>query len=106
MEYQKVANLIDDTSIQSSKFRTKNWVEINDESRGTYDANNQIKLKTTMLKSRLCDYSDAYILVKGTITITGAGADAAARQADERDKGFKNLNPLKHLKIVLHLLTA
>ena len=39
-----------------------------------------------MLKSSLCDYSDAYILVKGKITITGAGADAAARQADERDK--------------------
>ena len=48
-----------------------------------------------MLKSSLCDYSDAYILVKGTITITGAGADAAARQADERDKGvaFKNCAP-------------
>ena len=45
-----------------------------------------------MLKSSLCDYSDAYILVKGTITIAGAGDDAAARQADERDKGvlFKN----------------
>ena len=48
-----------------------------------------------MLKSSLCDYSDAYILVKGTITINGAGADAAARQADERDKGvaFKNCAP-------------
>ena len=48
-----------------------------------------------MLKSSLCDYSDAYILVKGTITITGAGADAAARQVDERDKGvaFKNCAP-------------
>ena len=48
-----------------------------------------------MLKSSLCDYSDAYILVKGRITITGAGADAAARQADERDKGvaFKNCAP-------------
>ena len=45
-----------------------------------------------MLKSSLCDYSDAYVLVKGRITIAGAGADAAARQADERDKGvaFKN----------------
>ena len=95
MEYQKIANLIDDTSNQPSKFRTKNWVEINDESRGTYNVNNQIKFKTTMLKSSLCDYSDAYILVKGTITITGAGADAAARQADERDKGvaFKNCAP-------------
>ena len=95
MEYQKIANLIDDTSNQPSKFRTKNWVEINGESRGTYNANSQIKFKTTMLKSSLCDYSDAYILVKGTITITGAGADAAARQADERDKGVavKNCAP-------------
>ena len=95
MEYQKIANLIDDTSNQPSKFRTKNWVEINDESRGTYNVNTQIKFKTTMLKSSLCDYSDSYILVKGTITITGAGADAAARQADERDKGvaFKNCAP-------------
>ena len=48
-----------------------------------------------MLKSSLCGYSDAYILFKGTITITGAGADAAARQADERDKGvaLKNCAP-------------
>ena len=48
-----------------------------------------------MLRSSLCDYGDAYILVKGKITITGAGADAAARQADERDKGviFKNCAP-------------
>ena len=48
-----------------------------------------------MLKSSLCDYSDAYILVKGKITITGAGPDAAARQADERDNGvaFKNCVP-------------
>ena len=95
MEYQKIANLIDDTSNQPSKFRTKNWVEINDESRGVYNVNSQIKFKTTMLKSSLCDYSDAYVLVKGTITIDGAGADAAARQADERNKGvaFKNYAP-------------
>ena len=48
-----------------------------------------------MLKSSLCDYSDAYIFVKGTITIAGAGDNAAARQADERDKGviFKNCAP-------------
>ena len=48
-----------------------------------------------MLKSTLCDYSDAYILGKGKITITGAGDDAGARQADERDKGvaFKNFPP-------------
>ena len=95
MEYQKIANLIDDTSIKPSKFRTKNWVKVNDESRGTYNFNSQIKFKTTMLKSSLCDYSDAYILVKGTISIRGIGADAAARRADERDKGvaFKNCAP-------------
>ena len=89
--------MIDEASNQPSKFRTRNWVEINDESRGTYNINSQIKFKATMLKSSLYDYSDAYILVKGKITITGAGAgaDAPARQADERDKGvaFKNCAP-------------
>ena len=49
MEYQKIANLIDDTSNQPSKFRIRNWVEINDESRGAYNVNSQIKFKTTML---------------------------------------------------------
>ena len=87
--------MIDDTSNQPSKFRTKNWVEINDESGEACNVNSQIKFKTTMLKSSLCDYSDAYILVKGTITIAGEEANAAARQADERDKGvaFKNCAP-------------
>ena len=96
MEHQKIADLLDGkTSNKPSKFRTKNLVEINDESRGTYNVNSQIKFKTTMLKSSLCDYSDAYILVKGTITIAGAGDDPPARQADERDKGviFKNCAP-------------
>ena len=92
MEYQKIVNLIDGASNQPSKFRTKNLVEINTESRGACNVNSQIKFKTTMLRSSLCDYSDAYILVNGKIRITGAGDDAAARQADERDKGvaFKN----------------
>ena len=69
MEYQKIANLIDVTSNQPSKFRTKKWVEINDESRGTYNIYSQNKFKTTILKSSLRDYSDAYILAKGTITV-------------------------------------
>ena len=94
MEYQKIANLLDNASNQPSKFRTRNWVEINDESRGTYTSND-IKFKTTMLRSNLCDYADAYILVKGTITITGAGNDDAAKRLDERNKGviFKNCAP-------------
>ena len=107
MEDQKIANLLDKELNQTSKFRTRNWVEINDESRETYTSND-IRFKTTMIRSSLCDYADAYILVKGTITITGnAGAEPnpdaprtaaqllAARQADERDKGvtFKNCAP-------------
>ena len=66
-------------------------VAINDESRGTYTSNS-IKFESTMLRSNLCDYADAYILVNRRITITGAGADRAVRRADERDKGltFKN----------------
>ena len=85
MEYQKIANLLDDNkSNKPFKFKTKNWVEINDESRGIYNVNSQIKFKTIMLKSSLCDYSDAYILVKSTITIAGAGDDPAATLADER----------------------
>ena len=86
--------MLDNTSNQPSKFRTRNWVELNDESRGTYTGND-VKFKATMLRSNLCDYADAYILVKGTITITGIGNAAAAIQADERDKGviFKNGAP-------------
>ena len=69
MEYQKITNLLDSAQNQPSKFRTRNWVEINGESRGTYTSND-IKFKTAMLRSSFCDYADAYILVKGTITIT------------------------------------
>ena len=59
MEYQKMINLLDNKTNQPSKFRTKNWVEVNDESRRAYNTNSQIRLKTTMLKPSLCDYSDA-----------------------------------------------
>ena len=94
MEYQNIANLLNDESSKPSKFRTRNWVEINDKLRGTY-TDSDIKSKTTMLRSNLCDYADAYILVKGTITITGAGDDDAAKRLDERNKGviFKNCAP-------------
>ena len=70
-----------------SKVRTKNWIEINPYSGGVCNTNSDIRFKTTMLKSNLCDYSDAYILVKEKVTITGARNDAAARQVDERNKG-------------------
>ena len=56
MEYQKIGNLLESTSDNLSKFRTRNWVEINNESTGNY-ANSDIRLKTTMLRSNLCDYT-------------------------------------------------
>ena len=94
MEYQKIEVLSDRESNQPSKLRTRNWVEINDESRGTYTSND-ITFKTTKRRSSLCDYADTYILVKGTRTITGAGNADAIKQADERGKGvtFKNCAP-------------
>ena len=94
MEYQKIANLLDTESNQPSKFRARNWVETNDESRGTFTSND-IRCKTTVLRCSSCDYADAYILVKGTMTITCTGNDDAKKQADERGKGvtFKNCAP-------------
>ena len=93
MKYQKIANLIDDTPNQPSKFRTRNWVEINDESRGVYSVNSQIKFKTTMLKSSLCDYSDAFILVKGTISVTNTAVAGAASDNINEKVIFKNCAP-------------
>ena len=93
MQYQKIANLIDDTSDQPSKFRTRNWVEINDELRGAYNVNSQIKFKTTMLKSSLCDYSDAYILVKGTISAKNTAAAGATANNNDRKVIFKICAP-------------
>ena len=70
--------MLESTSDNFSKFRTRNWVEINGESR-VNDANSNIRFKTTMLRSNLCDYADSYILVKETITITGEGDNAGER---------------------------
>ena len=90
MEYQKITNLLENASNQPSKFRTKNWVEINDESRGVYNVNSQIKVKTTMLKSSLCDYAGAYILVKGTIKVADTAAAGVATNNTNKKVIFKN----------------
>ena len=93
MEYQKVIILLDNTQNEPFKFRRKNWFEINDDSRGTY--NSQIKLKSSMLKYIIFDYADAYMVVNGIITITGERADDDTNQADEEDKEviLKNYAP-------------
>ena len=82
-DYQKIINLLENKSNQSSKFKARNLVKINDESIGKYNVNSEIRFKNTMLKSSLCDYSDSNILVKRAVTIAGAGADDVAKEADE-----------------------
>ena len=93
MEYQKITNLLDNALNLLSKFRTKNWVEINNESRGTYHVTSKIKFKTTMLKSSLCDYSDEYILVKGKITVNNTAGTGVAANNTNKKVIFKNCAP-------------
>ena len=77
MKYQKIINLLDNTRNQPAKFRTKSQVEINDGTRGTDGTGGQIRFKTSTLRSSLGDYSDAYILAKGIITVANIGTVAA-----------------------------
>ena len=93
MEYQKIINLSDNTPNQTVKFRTKNWVEINDESSGTYNANNQIKFKTSILRTSLCDYSNTYILFKGTITVANTAVTESDANIANKKVIFKNCVP-------------
>ena len=86
LEYQKITNLLDNILNQRTKFRAKDWVEINDKARGTYN-----KDKPSMQKSGLCDYSDAYILAKGNISIESQKGDNVNN--GEKEVVFKNCDP-------------
>ena len=90
MEYQKIANLLDNTTDQPSKFRTKNWVQINDKPRGTYSVNRQVNFKRSMLQFSLCDYSDTYILFKGNITVNNTEQLITAEGAAANNTNKKN----------------
>ena len=73
MEYQKITNLLGTTIDEIPRFITKKWVEVYDQSGSNddrYKTNKQVRFKKSMLRSDLCDYSDAYIVVKGRITVT------------------------------------
>ena len=93
MECEKIANLLNDKSNKPFKFKTKNWVEINDDVRGVYSPNKQIRFKKSMLRSSLCDYSDAYILVKVNISVNNTAADSAAANNTNKKVIFKNCAP-------------
>ena len=73
MEFQKIVNFLDTTFDNKvlPRFVTKKWIEVYDQSGGNYNVNKEIRIKTSMLRSDLCDFSDAYIVVKGTITVVG-----------------------------------
>ena len=72
MAFQKIINLLDTTSDDKDlpRFVTKKWIEVYDQSEKNYSINKEIRIKTPMLRSDLCNFSDAYIVVKGTITVT------------------------------------
>ena len=85
--------MLNDESSKWSKFRTKNWVEINDDISGAYSPNKQIRFKTAMLRSSLCDYSVAYILVKENIAVNNTAAAGAAVNNTNKKVIFKNCAP-------------
>ena len=93
MKYQKIAKLLDSTSDKVPRFITKKWREVFDQSGGRYNTNKQITFKTPMIRSDLCDYSDAYILVKGKITVNTVTARANVRDKRNRPLAFKNNAP-------------
>ena len=90
MEFQKIVDLPNSTSDDNDlpRFVTKKWIEVYDQSEKNYNPNKEIRIKTSMLRSDLCDYSDAYIVVKGDITVTEP--DNAKRN---KSVAFKNDAP-------------
>ena len=81
METQKIINLLNDSSNEESKFATKKWYVIDSQTaKGKYKQGNTIKFETETIKSSLCDYSDAFILVTGNITVNAANAPFFTRK--------------------------
>ena len=88
LESQKVVNFLDTIydDKDSPRFVTKKWIEVYDQSGGNYNVNKEIRITTSVLRSDLCNYSDAYIVVKGDVTLEGNN------DANKRNKNlpFKN----------------
>ena len=87
MEFQKITNFLNTTSDDKDlpRFVTKKWIEVYDQSGKNYSRNKEIRIKTSMLRSDLCDFNDAHFVVKGTITVTNR--DGAKRN---KSVAFKN----------------
>ena len=95
MEFQKIVNLLDVTSDDKDlpRFVTKKWIEVYDQSEKNYNVNKEIRIKTPMLRSDLCDFSDAYIVVKGDIALKGNN------NANKRNKNLAFKNNATFMKI-------
>ena len=72
MEFQKIINFLDITPDNKDlpKFVTKKWIDVYDQSEKNYNPNKEIRIETSMLRTDLCDFNDAYFVVKGDITVT------------------------------------
>ena len=88
MEYQKILNLLNESN--DSKFVTRKWNIVSDQSNAKYDVRNEINFNTEVLKSNLCDYKDASILVRGNITIIGNQVTQVP---------FKTYAPFSHVNV-------
>ena len=94
METQKIINLLNDSSNEESKFATKKWYVIDSQTtKGKYKQGDTIKFETETIKSSLCDYSDAFILVTGNITVAAN---------NDTDVAFKNCAPFSICKTVIN----
>ena len=91
MEFQKIVNFLDTTSDDKDlpRFVTKKWIEVYDQSEKNYSLNKEIRIKTSMLRSDLCNYSDAYVVVKGEITLEGDNDG----NKQNKNLTFKNNSP-------------
>ena len=95
MEYQQTTNLLETKFDNVPRFITKKWIEVHDQSNSVedkYESSKQIRFKTSMLISNLCDYSDAYIVVKGDITATDPNNNVK-KLAYDKKLAFKNNAP-------------
>ena len=90
MDTQKIVNLLNGSDNENSKFATKKWYIIDNESKSNYSYHNPIKFLTKSIKSSFCDYSDVYILVTGNINVTGGNNNTKV--------AFKNCPPFKHCR--------
>ena len=98
MEFQKIVNFLDTTSDDKDlpRFVTKKWIEVYDQSEKNCSLNKKIRIKTSMLRSDLCDFSDAYIVLEGDIIVT--------EQIMQKETKVLHLKTMHHLLIVFQKL--